>query len=61
MPIIAQGAPGTLDTVVADLIGDAADWDVSPAPTVTVQTLAGVVQAGFPDTTIVHDGLGGSF
>jgi hypothetical protein len=58
VPIIEQDAVGNLDAVVADYLGDAADWDVSPAPTVTVQTLLGVAQAGFPSTTIVHDGLG---
>ena len=58
MPIIAQGAAGTLDAIVSDGLGDAADWDAAPAPTVTVQTLLGVVQTGFPASPLVHDGLG---
>lgn len=53
MPIVAQGAPGTLNAVLGIV-----DWDVSPAPTVTVLSLSGVVQAGFPTTALIHDGLG---
>lgn len=53
MPILAQGAVGNLNAVLGGI-----DWDMSPAPTVTVQTLLGVVQAGFPSTVIVQDGLG---
>lgn len=54
MPIVEQGAAGTLSAYIPG----PADWDVAPAPTVTVQTLAGVAQAGFPSTVIIHDGLG---
>lgn len=55
--IIEQGSAGTLSAVITDYIGDAVDFDVSPAPTVTVQTLLGVAQTGFP-ATLTHDGLG---
>ena len=59
MPIIAQGTPGTLDAVVGTPLGVAADFDALPVPTVTVQALGGgAVQAGFPASPLVHDGLG---
>jgi hypothetical protein len=55
MPIIAQGAS---TPPLSAYIPGPADFDASPVPTVTVLSLAGVVQAGFPATGLVHDGLG---
>ena len=58
MPFVEQGTNVTLSALIRDLLGNLADWDASPAPTITMRTLAGVALSGYPTAVgIVHDSL----